>query len=936
MLSRAQARLRPRSSRAILRQNHDRLYHDESFGFRKPRPFSVPDYTPEQLANRSVNAPLQRYVDSLRMHGHRAASIDPLDLLQREEVAALNPDRYGLDKTATYCIDGIIWTGSKEPEWWPLDKITRHLRETYVGRIAYEYMHSPSKTERLWFSHLLESTKEGEAGGSTMSEEDSKRRIWELLARSEVLDQFLQLKFPNLKRYGLEGGESMIPALDALFSAASFAGIEHVILAMPHRGRLNLLLDLLRFSPTALFHKVKGGSEIPEELDVSGDVVSHLFTSNSIAYPGANNPIKVTLLPNPSHLEAVNPVAMGKTRAKQFSLLESSDADCTLGDKVMCVQLHGDASFTGQGVVMESLGLSNLPHYTSGGSVHIVVNIGYTTPASSARSSLYCSDIGKMIHAPVLHVNGDHPEDVQRAIRVAFKYRNHFRKDVIIDLLVYRRWGHNELDEPGFTQPQMYSKIRARKSIPSLYEEKLLEQKVVTTDEIFKFRKEYKDVLEGHLAKTDDYLPKAEMLQDRWSSMVWPASKEADHAPDTGVDVEVLRGVGKASVHVPADFDLHPRLQRHIKSRVQSLDSGSGIGWGTAEALAFGSLMKEGYSVRISGQDVGRGTFSHRHAMLVDQTTEGIFVPLNEASDSEGKLELANSSLSEMAVLGFEYGFSWESPNFLPIWEAQFGDFFNGSQVIIDTFISSAETKWLKQSGITVLLPHGLDGAGPEHSSMRIERFLQLTDDDFSGATKNVNMHIVNPTTAGQYFHLLRRQMKRNYRKPLIVAAPKSLLRAAVASSTLKDLAPGTKFEPILDDLSGPRNVKTVVLCSGKIYYDLRREREARELDRDVALIRVEELSPFPFEELWSTLKEYVNRSSQEPQFVWVQEEARNQGPWTHVRERMNNVLREIQVGSPIQYWGRRVSAVPAVGVGRKYKDEQREVVEGAFAGARR
>ncbi|TFY80498.1 hypothetical protein EWM64_g3510, partial [Hericium alpestre] len=455
---------------------HRRLYHDESFGFRKPRDFALPDYSPAQLQNRIDNAPLMRYADSLRTHGHRAARIDPLDLLQREEVAALDPTRYGLiDTSQKYNVNGIIWTkpvGSSDAdtdEYWSLSQIINHLRAVYVGRIAHEYMHSPSKTERLWFSHMLESLEPA----TTVLDDKGKTRIHKLLAESETFDQFLQLKFPNLKRYGLEGGESMIPALDTLFRVSAQAGVRHIVMGMPHRGRLNLLTGLLGYSSAALFHKIKGGSEIPEELGAGGDVISHLFASPSLEYGGAE-PIKISLLPNPSHLEAVNPVALGKTRAKQYSLLKVSPDDCMLGDKAMCVQLHGDASFTGQGVVMEGLGLSNLPHFTSGGSVHIVVNIGYTTPASSARSSLYCSDIGKMINAPVLHVNGDYPEDVARAVEIAFKYRNYFRKDVIIDLLVYRRWGHNELDEPAFTQPLMYDAIRSRKSVPTLYEETLI------------------------------------------------------------------------------------------------------------------------------------------------------------------------------------------------------------------------------------------------------------------------------------------------------------------------------------------------------------------------------------------------------------------------------------------------------------------------------
>ncbi|KAG6816029.1 hypothetical protein H0H87_009275 [Tephrocybe sp. NHM501043] len=482
----------------------------------------------------------------MRTHGHRAARIDPLDLIHREEVAALNPRRYGLiDDSKKYNVNGILWTKplggrNSTQEWWTLAEITRHLRSVYVGKIAYEYMHSPSKTERLWFSHLLESESlpSSEEQPITMIDAKAKRRIHELLARSEILDNFLQLKFPNLKRYGLEGGESMLPALDSLFSSASLGGIQHIILGMPHRGRLNLLTDLLQFPPSALFNKIKGGSELPEELEAEGDVLSHLVASPTLEY-GASSPIKVSLLPNPSHLEAVNPIALGKTRAKQYSLLKTSPKDCELGDKVMCVQLHGDASFAGQGIVMEGLGLSNLPHFTSGGTVHLVVdnNIGYTTPASGARSSLYCSDVGKMINTPVLHVNGDYPEGTVHSILRSFGAD-----------------GHNELDLPSITSPLMYEQISARKSVPQIYEAKLRSEDVMDSDTIQSVRTAHKSHLEAELALVPTFQPEASMLQAQWSGMVWPGSEDAIYDPQTGVQEETLKAVGRASVAVPDNF----------------------------------------------------------------------------------------------------------------------------------------------------------------------------------------------------------------------------------------------------------------------------------------------------------------------------------------------------------------------------------------------
>ncbi|KAG2368119.1 dehydrogenase E1 and transketolase domain-containing protein 1 [Suillus spraguei] len=892
-----------------------RKYHDESFGFRKARDFTIPDYNSDQLTNRATNAPLLRYADSLRTHGHRAASIDPLDLLRRERVAALDPIRYGLDDPdRTFDIDGIIWTGEGKQEW-SLENITSFLNSIYVGRIAYEYMDLPSKTERLWFAKLLESQSALEP--MTILNADKRKNIHALLAKSEVLDNFLQVKFPNLKRYGLEGGESMLPALDALFEAASKAGITQLILAMPHRGRLNLLTGLLEYNPTSLFHKIKGGCEVDESLDVSGDVLSHLVSSPTLQYDEADG-IKVSLLPNPSHLEAVSPVALGKARAKQYRLLrtlsnDKNNQDCMLGDKVMCVQLHGDASFTGQGVVMETLGLSGLPHFTSGGSVHIVVNIGYTTPASSARSSFYCSDIAKMINCPVLHVNGDYPEDVVRAVDIAFKYRNHFRKDIVIDLIVYRRWGHNELDEPAFTQPLMYEKIRSRSSVPKLYEDKLISDGVISVETARAVRDNYKASLNAALTDVASYVPPPVTFEGAWKGMVWPASSAA-RQDKTGVSSAVLKDAGKASVHVPEEFEIHPRLNRHVKNRLRSIESGEGIDWASAEAMAFGSLMLEGCDVRIAGQDVGRGTFSHRHAMLVDQKTEGVIVPLNHAlTEAKGKLELANTS--------------WERPDLLPIWEAQFGDFFNGAQIIIDTFIASSETKWLKQSGIVLLLPHGLDGAGPEHSSCRIERMLQLTNDSYVAQEKlNVNMHVVFPTTPAQYFHLLRRQIKRNYRKPLIVAAPKGLLRLAAASSKLTDMGPGTAFQPVLRDLStltDPKAVQRIVLLSGKIYYDLVKERATRDSNR---------LAPFPFAALSEALVPYANANKQ-LEVLWVQEEPRNQGAWEHVQERIEEVLKGLGIEGGVAYRGRKEDAVCAPGTGKLYGAQQLAVIESTFQG---
>ncbi|KAK3814456.1 MAG: thiamine diphosphate-binding protein [Benniella sp.] len=922
----------PRTVLPAVNLIQQRTYHDDgAYGYRVPKVFSMPDYTPEELANRVENANLLRLVIGYRTHGHLNANLDPLGIVQRETVLALSAERYALtDPSKVYNLSGILHVNQSKSNTEAKDEanlktIIGHLEKSYCGNIAYEFMHIPNASERRWFAHQVESYQKPPITP------DDKKRIFELLTKSEVFDHFMGKKFAQVKRYGLEGAESMMVALDALFQTASKAGVTEVVMGMPHRGRLNLLTDLLQYSPTALFSKIKGNSEFPAGTPATGDVLSHIASSPKLDY-GEAEPIHVSLLHNPSHLEAVNPVAMGKARAKQMDLIANSSPDCQLGDKVMCVQLHGDAAFTGQGVVMESLGLSNLPHFSSGGSVHIVVNnqIGYTTPAQNARSSVYSSDVGKMINAPVIHVNGDHPEDVVHAMRIAFEYRNKFRKDVILDLIAYRRWGHNELDEPAFTQPLMYNNIRARKSVPKLYEEKLLAEDVLSKAAIDEFRQEHFEMLEDHFAEIEGFKPEADHLKDKWKGMVLPI--ETVSKIDTGVDMEKMRRIGQASVATPSDFVIHSRLEKfHVQSRLSKLKEGQKIDWATAEAIAFGSLLMEGYDVRICGQDVGRGTFSQRHAMLVDQKTERVHVPLNAMSDTQGHLEVANSSLSELAVLGFETGMSYETPKMLNIWEAQFGDFFNSAQVTIDTYVTSAETKWLRQSGLVMLLPHGYDGAGPEHSSCRIERWLQMTSDTFDvtndSIKSNTNMHIVNPTTPAQYFHLLRRQMKRNFRKPLIVVGPKTLLRLPTAVSSLDDMASGTTFEPVLGDSrteQNPSAVEKVLLVSGKLYYDLVKERESKGVDEKVAIVRVEELSPFPKEGLQQQIKMY----SEAKEFTWIQEEPQNGGAYTFMEPRIRQLLPK---SKSLGYIGRDPSAAPATGIAVVHRKESADILAKAF-----
>ncbi|KAJ2964596.1 hypothetical protein NQZ79_g439 [Umbelopsis isabellina] len=916
-----------------------RSYHDDGvYGYRVRKEYQLPDYDAEELANRMDNGSLLRFVQSYRTHGHRGANLDPLDIMQREEVLALNPERYGLtDAKKTYNLAGILHVNQSKhdkssKEEASFETILHHLQSTYCGRIAYEFMHIPSASERRWWYYAVESWNK-----PTLTPE-KKKHIYELLSRSETFDHFMGKKFPNVKRYGLEGAESMMVALDRLFEISAKAGLKNVVVGMPHRGRLNLLTDLLQYPPQALFHKLKGNSELPLGTAGSGDVLSHIANSPTLDYEGKK--VNVSLLHNPSHLEAVNPVVMGKARAKQMNLMDGEDQACALGDRVLGVQLHGDAAFTGQGVVMETLGLSNLPHYSSGGCIHIVVNnqIGYTTPAQNARSTVYCSDIAKMINAPVIHVNGDFPEDVARAMDLVFEYRDKFRKDIILDLITYRRWGHNELDEPAFTQPLMYHNIRSRQSVGKMYEQKLISEGVLSAnDDNDKIGSNYYDTLEKRLSEAESYVPSDNQhLSGNWKSITHPKDYRKIPQVDTGVDESILVDIGTQSVGLSDQLSVHPRVDKyHIQARLKKLKAGKGIDWATAEALAFGSLLAEGYNVRISGQDVGRGTFSQRHAMLVDQDTEKVVIPLNNLkttlldAKAPGHMEVANSSLSEFAVLGFEYGVSIESPNILPIWEAQFGDFFNSAQVMIDTYVSSGEAKWLRQSGLTMLLPHGYDGAGPEHSTSRVERFLQLSDDPFEhndDTVINPNWHVVNCTTPAQYFHVLRRQMKRSFRKPLIVASPKGLLKSPLCTSSLSEMAEGTSFKPVLgdDSVTDGSSVEKVVFVSGKLYYDLVKERENRGLSDKVALCRIEELCPFPRNEIASELSKYTNAKD----YVWCQEEPQNGGAYSFMLPRLSKVLPS---GQSLQYVGRAPLAAPAVGISQRHREEQASILKNIF-----
>ncbi|CAL1595005.1 unnamed protein product [Knipowitschia caucasica] len=919
------------SALLILKQSLSRLppsarqvlcccYHTERgvYGFRPKHADKDLKLCTEWAAALNQDHGLARLVEAYRAHGHKAAKINPL--LPDKPVLDDIPEISSLAGSITGYLhtSGLRHFGKSEAS---VEEVQAYLEKMYCGPLSVEISQLSSQEERLWFADRFEALK----NQSFNTEE--KKRLAKIMLESQEFDHFLATKFATVKRYGGEGAESMMGFFYELFHQANHSGVTDIVIGMPHRGRLNLLTGLLKFPPELMFRKMRGLSEFPDTSPAIGDVLSHLTSSVQLDF-GAERPIHVTMLPNPSHLEAINPVAQGKTRARQQLRKEgdySPDEHAQPGDQVICLQVHGDGSFPGQGIVPETLTLSNLPHYRVGGSIHLIVNnqVGYTTPSERARSSLYCSDVGKMVNCAVIHVNGDDAEEVLRATRLAVEYQRTFRKDVILDLLCYRQWGHNELDEPFFTNPAMYKIIRSRKSVPDSFSDQLIAEGLMTEEERNGIKSAHYGMLNEKLSNMTLYSPPPTNLQGRWGGLAEPQAKVTKW--DTGVPISLLQFVGAKSVNIPENTQVHSHLVKtHVQARLQKLEEGAKLDWSTAEALAFGSLLCQGFNIRISGQDVGRGTFSQRHAMVVCQETNDTYIPLNNISPEQtGFLEVCNSPLSEEAVLGFEYGMSIAQPKLLPIWEAQFGDFFNGAQIIFDTFISGGEAKWLLQCGMVILLPHGYDGAGPEHSSCRMERFLQMCDSKLDGVDGDtVNMSVVNPTTSGQYFHLLRRQMIRNFRKPLIVVGPKTLLRFSGAASSLSEMAPGTSFQPVLgNSIVAPESVQRVVLCSGKHYYALLKQREASAAN--TALIRLEELCPFPLEALQQELAKYPNAK----EFVWSQEEPENMGPWSFVGPRF-----EKQLACKLRLVSRPALPAPAVGIGILHHQQQEAILNSTFS----
>jgi len=856
---------------------------------------------------------LRMLIRAYRTRGHLAAKLDPLELVARREHQELKPKTYGFTKSD---YDRPIYIGGAlGMEFATLRQVLGILKRTYCGSIGAEYMHISDPEQRAWIEERIE-------GQGISFTQRGKQAILKKLIEAETFERFLNMKYTGTKRFGLDGGESMVPALEQIIKRGGQLGLTEIVIGMPHRGRLNVLANVMSKPYRAIFNEFKGGSAHPDEVEGSGDVKYHLGASSDREFD--DNRVHLSLTANPSHLEIVDPVVLGKVRAKQDQRKDEQRKE------VLPLLLHGDAAFAGQGVVAECLSLSGLRGHRTGGSIHFIVNnqIGFTTAPRFARSSPYPSDVAKMIDAPIFHVNGDDPEAVVYVAKIATEFRQIFSKPVVIDMFCYRRHGHNEADEPAFTQPLMYQRIAEHPSVVDVYSKRLVEEGLFSRTEIDRMQAEFRAHLEEEFAASDSYRPnRADWLDGKWSGI--GHAEEGARRGVTGVDLNFLTEVGRKMTTIPKNFHPHKTVARIIASRRRMVEDGRGIDWATAESLAFGALLVEGYTVRLSGQDSERGTFSQRHAVLMDQLNEKKYTPLKHISKDQARFEVINSMLSEEAVLGFEYGYSLAEPNALVMWEAQFGDFANGAQVIIDQFISSGERKWLRMSGLVLLLPHGYEGQGPEHSSARLERYLQLCAED--------NWQIANCTTPANYFHVLRRQLHRQFRKPLVLMTPKSLLRHKRVVSGLAQLGRGTTFHRLLWDdaqflpdqpikLVPDPEIRRVVLCSGKVYYDLYEEREKRGIN-DIYLLRLEQLYPFPARALIQELARF-----KDAEMIWCQEESRNMGAWSFIEPNLSWVLEHIEAKHKRpRYVGRPSSAATATGLMSKHVSELKAFLDEAL-----
>lgn len=848
-------------------------------------------------------------IRAYRARGHRLADLDPLKLKEKEYHPELDPAHYGFgpgDYDRSIYLTGVLGL-----QYATLSEIMKALEQIYCGSIGLEFLHMTDPTEKDWLQARIE-----EPRNQPEFTINGKRAILQRLVAAEAFEQFLHKKYVGTKRFGVDGGEALIPCIEQIMKRGGQLGLEEIVIGMAHRGRLNVLANVMGKSFTAIFAEFQGQSSTPDDVLGSGDVKYHLGTSSDRDFDGKT--IHLSLTANPSHLEFVNPVVIGKARAKQVQLGAIESA------AVLPLLLHGDAAFAGQGITAETLMISELPGYRVGGTIHIVINnqIGFTTAPKFGRSGPYSTDVAKMLAAPIFHVNGDDPEAVCHVARIATEFRQEFKKDVVIDMYCYRRFGHNEGDEPAFTQPLMYKKIATQETTRSQYAKKLIAESVVTAEEAQKMVDDFYQYLEEAFEATKSYKPNAaDSLGGKWEGL--KIASGDDRRGTTAISEKDMQEIGKALTSIPSDFHANKKLERVINARAEMFKTGKDFDWATAEALAFGTLLNDGYSVRLSGQDVGRGTFSQRHAIWYDQENEKKYIPLQEINNQKVKFEAHDSPLSEAAVLGFEYGYSLADPKTLVLWEAQFGDFVNGAQVIIDQFISSGESKWLRMSGLTMLLPHGMEGQGPEHSSARPERFLQSCAED--------NWQVANCTTPANYFHILRRQMHRDFRKPLIIMTPKSLLRHKLAVSSAEYFTGPSTFHRILWDhdlseLAKPDKVKRVVLCTGKVYYDLLQARRDKKIT-DVVLLRVEQLYPFPSNVVGAELAKYPNA-----EIVWCQEEPKNQGYWFFTEPLIEEVMDSVKhKAKRPRYVGRIAAAAPATGLNKRHVIEQEKLINEAL-----
>ncbi len=849
-------------------------------------------------------------IRAYRMRGHLIANLDPLGSHKNEQHPELDPKNYGFeesDMNRKIYIDNVLGL-----EYASINEMLEILKRTYCSTLGVEFLHIADPEQKSWIQERIEG-----ADKEITFTAEGKKAILTKLIEAEDFEKFCARKYTGTKRFGLDGAESMIPALEQIIKRGGNLGLTDIVIGMPHRGRLNVLANVMQKPMVAIFNEFQGGSANPVDVEGSGDVKYHLGASADREFD--ENTVHLSLTANPSHLEAVDPIVLGKVRAKQDEMGDEMRV------KVLPLLIHGDASFAGQGIVSECLGLSGLKGHKTGGSIHFIVNnqIGFTTSPSYARSSPYPSDVAKMVDAPIFHVNGDDPEAVVYAAKVGTEFRQKFNKPFVIDMICYRRFGHNEGDEPLFTQPLMYKKIKNHTTTMKIYAKKLISENVIDKEFFDDLQKDFKSILDADFIKANTFKPnKADWLDGAWKGLSVPDNGERKGV--TGIGESKLQEVANNLYKIPAEFKIHKTLSRVLSERHQTIKSGKGIDWATAEALAYATLIDEGISVRLSGQDSERGTFSQRHSVLHDQENEDRYIPLNSIQKAGAQFEVINSMLSEEAVLGFEYGYSLARPSTLTLWEAQFGDFANGAQVIIDQFICSGEAKWLRMCGLVLLLPHGYEGQGPEHSSARLERFLQLCAED--------NIQVANCTTPANYFHILRRQMHRNFRKPLVIMTPKSLLRNKNAVSNLNEFNVGETFHRLLwddrhEELINDNKAKKLVLCSGRIYYDLFEERENHK-SSDVYLLRVEQLYPFPEKGLIKELTRHKNIK----EIVWCQEEPKNMGAWTYMRENIEELFDKIDIKNKrIKYIGRAASASTATGLMANHKAQLTDIFKKVF-----